>query len=264
MRKLFWVPVVLIATVISLGQPDQAAAFQLLSHQAVYDLTLMPGGDGKVSNADGRLVIEWADTCDGYTTEQRMLMRLDVESGGVSSDFQFSSWESKDGDQFRYDVKTLFTGAAPEVFRGRAKRFQNAGLATFTKPENLKVELPEKIVFPSEHMARMIDRAANGERQITMSMFDGTGKQGLFEAVAFVVGPALEKPDALLEGYSNIPGWRIQLSFFDLENQDQMPTYKVNFTLYSNGVAGDLVMDYSDFSVRGKLSAFKALPSTGC
>jgi hypothetical protein len=264
MRKLFWLPVVLTAAAMTLVQPDQAAAFQLLSHQAVYDLSLVPGGDGKVSNAEGRLVIEWADTCDGYTTEQRMLMRLDVESGVVSSDYQFSSWESKDGDQFRYDVKTLFTGAAPEVFRGRAKRVQNAGLATFTKPENLKVELPDKIVFPSEHMARMIDRAAKGERQIAMSMFDGTGKRGLFEAVAFVVGPAPGKPDLLLEGYSSIPGWRIQLSFFDLKNQDQMPTYKVNFTLYSNGVAGDLVMDYSDFSVRGKLSSFKALPATGC
>jgi hypothetical protein len=242
----------------------QAKAFQLLSHRAVYDLSLARGGDGKINHADGRLVIEWADTCDGYTTEQRMLMRLGVDKGTVRSDFQFSSWESKDGNQFRYDVKSIFGNEKPEVFRGRAKRSNNAGLATFSKPADLKMELPEKIVFPSEHMARMIDQALSGERQIAMKMFDGTGEEGLLEAVAFVLGPAPKVTDGLLKAYANVPGWRIQLSFFDFKSRDQMPIYKIIFTLYSNGIAGDLVMDYSNFAVRGKLSNLKVLPSLGC
>ncbi|MBT3790633.1 MAG: DUF1849 family protein [Alphaproteobacteria bacterium] len=264
MQKTLISGLTLIGTIFVLLSPNTAAAFKLLSHRAVYDLSLAPGDNGKISRADGRLVLEWADTCDGYTTEQRMLMLLDIEDGVVRSDYQFSSWESKDGDQFRYDVKTVFGNLEPEVFRGRANRNKGTGLATFTKPANLKLKLPKKIVFPSEHMALLIDQAAKGERQISMPMFDGTGEGGLFEAVAFVLGKAPEKPVDLLASYADTPGWRVQLSFFDLNNLDQLPTYKVNFTIYSNGVAGDVVMDYSDFAVHGKLSDFKVLPSTGC
>ena len=193
---------------------------------------------------------------------------MGVENGTIDSDFQFSSWESRDGDQFRYDVKTTFSGQKPEVFQGRAQRQAETALATFTKPKGLELELPEKVVFPSEHMARMIDKAASGERQFAMRMFDGTGEEGVFDAVAFILGPAkreLSDPsNKLTAAMKKAPGWRIQLSFFDLKGGDQMPTYQVITTLYSNGISDDLVMKYPDFSVRGKLAGLMLLPPTGC
>jgi hypothetical protein len=244
--------------------PVQVQAFKLLSHRAVYDLSLAPGGKGKISHADGRLAIEWADTCDGYTTEQRMLLSLGVDGGVVNSDFQLSSWESKDGDLFRYDVKTTFAGAATEVFQGKAERQNDTGVAVFSRPKNLKLKLPKKIVFPSEHMARLIDSAGAGERQISMPMFDGTGKEGLFEAVGFVLGPVEKSSSNLIQDDQYPPGWRIQLSFFDLTDRDQLPMYKITLSLSSNGVVDDLTMEYPEFSVRGKLANFKVLESTGC
>jgi len=242
--------------------PFQANAFKLLSHRAVYDLSLMPGGDGKISHVDGRLVIEWVDTCEGYTTEQRMLMRMGIENKLVDNDFQFSSWESKDGDHFRYDVKTTFADGEPEVFQGEARRGE--GVATFTRPADLKMTLPDKTVFPSEHMARLVEHASAGERQISMRMFDGTGKEGLLDAAAFVLGKAPVKRSTLLGSSGDVPGWRLQLSFFDMNNRDQLPLYKVKFTLFSNGISDDIVLDYSDFAVRGTLSDFTVLPVTGC
>ncbi len=42
--------------------------------------------------------------------------------------------------------------------------------------------------------------------------------------------------------------------FDDKTGKDQLPTYRVSFKLYENGITRDLVMDYGDFILSGKLA----------
>jgi hypothetical protein len=250
-----------------------AEAFQLLSHRAFYELSLLPGRGGDVTDVTGRMVIEWVDVCDGYTTNQRMIMRITHNDGKAQdSDFHLSSWEDKSGDSFRFDVRTTIGRQAPEIFKGRATRKGGVGKAVFKQPVDLDVPLPGDVVFPSEHMARLIDAAMAGERRIALPVFDGSGKDGLYEAIGFVLGPDNAKPSTAPKSSQDLarrrmpkaPAWRVRLSFFDFSSRDALPSYEVSLRLFATGVVDQLILDYSDFAVVGKLSNLKVLESVGC
>jgi len=254
-------------TVSCIAVVGSANAFQLLSHRAIYELSLLPGRGGDINAVTGRMVMEWSDACEGYTTNQRMVMRIMRNNGkAINSDFTLSSWEDKAGDNFRFDVRTVVGGGKPELYKGRASR--QGGKAVFQQPADLKISLPGRVVFPSEHIAQLIDGALAGQKRVTMPVFDGTGKDGLFEAVALVLGPDKTKSptDKLLraENMSDVPSWRVRLSFFDFKASDALPSYEVSLRLFANGVADKLILDYSDFAVVGTLSDFKVLDHGGC
>jgi hypothetical protein len=258
-----------LATVIVSAQVASAQAFQLLSHRAIYELSLLPGRGGDISGVSGRMVLEWADACEGYTTQQRMVMRLTSGEGKqIDSDFRLSSWEDKSGESFRFDVRTAFGKGTPEVYKGRATRSGSSGKAKFRKPDGLSLKLPRGVVFPSEHIARLIDKALAGESRMALPVFDGTGKGGLFETVGLVLGPDARKTaadDILAKGKMPlVPAWRVRLSFFDYNTGDSLPSYEVSLRLFANGVADRLVLDYSDFAVVGTLKDFTILEGAGC
>ncbi len=247
----------------------QASAFQLLSHRAVYDLSLAPGPAGNIVDVTGRMVLEWADACEGYTTQQRMLMRVLRNDGGdVESDFRVSAWESKNGETFRFDVRNIVAGGTPENFKGRADRTSSLAQAVFQSPSDLSLDLPKKIVFPSEHIARIIDGAQAGETRISVPLFDGTGEDGLFEAVGFVLGPAdalaPEVTDLADGALKDVPAWNLRLSFFGLRTNDSLPVYEVSLRLFANGIADRLVLDYDDFAVAGRLTGLERVSSPSC
>jgi len=260
------------AFALTTSMTTSASAFQLLSHRAIYELSLLPGRGGDVNAVAGRMVMEWSDDCEGYTTNQRMLMRVLRNDGvGINSDFQLSSWEDKAGDSFRFDVRTTVGRGKPDVFKGRATREDAGGgkiggSVVFQQPADLKLALPKRIVFPSEHIARLIDAALAGKKRLTLPVFDGTGKDGLFEAVAFVLGPgaaaAADMPARAR--FKDVPSWRVRLSFFDFSSSDALPSYEVSLRLFANGVADQLILDYTDFAVVGKLSNIEVLEGGGC
>src|SRR5690554_2791697 len=82
-----------------LSQADAwAAGVAPQPHRAVYDLKLKRTAESTVVEAGGRLVMEWSADCEGHVLNQRILTRLiDAEGGEVLSDYQVTSWESRDG-----------------------------------------------------------------------------------------------------------------------------------------------------------------------
>ena len=72
-----------------------AAGLDPLPHYAVYDLSLETAGSNSgIIGVSGRMVLEWADACEGYTTTQQIRMRIERAEGRlIDSDFAIASWE---------------------------------------------------------------------------------------------------------------------------------------------------------------------------
>jgi hypothetical protein len=58
----------------------------------------------------------------------------------------------------------------------------------------------------------------------------------------------------------------VTVSYFDRAAKagEQTPIYSIAFELYENGVSRALVLDYSDFSIRGELSTLDLKASKPC
>ncbi len=248
---------------------DARSAPDPLPHRAVYDLALKAAGsDSGIAGVSGRMVLEWADACEGYTTAQRIRMRMDTAAGRpVDSDFTVVSWESKDGDMFRFRIRNIVDGDVVEEFGGLAERdgAGREGLVRMKVPAAATIPLPAGTVFPSEHAGILAREAGKGARRIEVRVFDGTGEEGLFDAIAFVTGhtPAGRTATGFAE-LDDQEAWNMRMAYFTVGDTSGLPEYEFGFRLFANGVADRLVLDYGDFVVGSRIAHFEALPESGC
>ena len=245
--------------------------FKLLSHRAVYDLKLKSArSNSGVSALDGRMVMEWTDSCDGSTLNQRIQTRTyDSDGNAMVTDFRISTWEAQDGSSFRFNAHQETDNQATEEFVGRAgKDRDGAGNVTYTKPPQGTLKLGVGTLFPSQHTKAMIEAGVAGKSILTAKVFDGSGPDTAYEAVG-AIGKE-ETPDdgtspgagaALLKG---VRSWPMRLAYFPVGDSDGLPEYEIGFRMYANGVSTNLELDYGDFTVAGVLNQIEALPDPGC
>ncbi|MBL8580915.1 MAG: DUF1849 family protein, partial [Rhizobiaceae bacterium] len=105
-----------------------------------------------------------------------------------------------------------------------------------------------------------IDKAETGETFYETNLFDGSEDADKVMTTTVVIGkkdqPGSNDPEGkALAGLAGQSYWPVDIAYFDLKNDDgeEMPEYRISFKLHENGLTRDLVMDYGDFSMKGKL-----------
>ncbi len=247
--------------------PAPAPAIVLANHRAVYDLSLDEGGNSRsVESARGRIVIDFrGDACRGYTMLTRQVTELSSgETGARLSDMRSTTFEGGQGREFRFKTTTLTNNQPAAPVDGTATDQGNAVTVKLKGgPKPYTVEGP--VLFPSEHMRRLIEAARAGQSTLSVKVFDGSddGKK-VYDTFAVIghteTGPApaagstRDKP--LREGaIASMPHWPVRLSYYTEGAGERTPIYTLGFDLYENGVSGALKLDYGDFAILGDMTA---------
>ncbi|HWL80851.1 MAG TPA: cell envelope integrity EipB family protein [Roseomonas sp.] len=246
----------------------QAAPFVMAAHRAAYRLDLdrvRQGGD--VAQADGAMLFEVLDACDGWTTRQRLKLNVVDRSGQVvetSSDY--STWESKDGRRLRFTLTQMAQGAVTQRIAGEAElNGDQGGTVRYEAPAAQEVKLPPGTLLPMAHTIRTLEMARAGQRMLLVPLFDGTGEEGAQDTTTILSpwqAPREEVRYPLLKGQGSA---RMRIAFFSKEANAgaNMPEYEVGLRYYANGVADDMNMDFGDFAMNAVMQKLEALPS-GC
>ena len=249
------------------GTPPSGAAANILPHRAVYKMSLLSArNSSKVTDVRGRMLFEWADACDGWTTEQRFQLRFAYSEGDeMAMTTNYTTWEAKDGQRYRFNVRKLINGEVDEEVRGEAVLDKDgSGSASFSKPEPQEMKLPDHAMFPTAHTLAILDHAGAGENFFNRIVFDGADSEGATE-VSTVIGTAAEAKedttDPLLKGKTV---WPVRMAFFPLKSDAAQPEYEMSLRLLQNGVAESMQIDYGDFTVNAVLEKIEALPKSGC
>lgn len=227
----------------------------LAPHRAVYDLSLAEGtGDGGVIGAEGRLVIDIDDNCDGWAASERMVLRLTSSEGSESVlDYRFSSLEAKDGAAYRFLTSTHADGREVESSSGRVTAdAQGARVVAFDAPDRPDMPIPAEAKFPAAQISAVLKAAAADERSLEWLLFDGVSESPLSLGSAAIspVGSDQAAPDGLNE----LDRWRVAAAYFDPNAAEGRPAYEASFDLYENGVAARMTMVYEDFSLMARVS----------
>lgn len=248
-----------------------AAGVPLASHRALYDITLARAEpQSAIVQVSGRLVIEWLDTCDGFTTNQRMYTQLGRAEGGVVlSDLTVSSWESRDGKTFRFSLTNRTNGKIDEASRGTAKAGKEGarGAVAFESPRAETIELPPGTLFPTAHLRALLAAARENRQHLSKVVFDGSAESGLNEVSAFIGRRGEGQAAAGVRGARELASgayWPVRMAFFDRPGTDDYPSYEFGYHMYENGVADALEFDYGSFVVKGVLTQIDPLPDAGC
>ncbi len=246
-----------------------AAAANLVSHRALYDMTLgAVSSRSGIIDAQGNVYLEVEESCEGWTLEQRFRLNVVYADGPETKiTSSYSAWESRDGSHFVYVVRNLRDGQLSEELRGRAtlEGEGGGGMAEFTRPREVEMELPPGTLFPTAHTRALIDEATAGKTRVSRVLFDGTSLEGPFEVNAVIL-PATQEAEAP-EGAAKLverPSWLMRMAFFPLESAVEEPSYEVGAHYHDNGVAGSMTIDYGDFAVKVRLYRIEETQRPDC
>lgn len=255
-----------------------AAHSRQLSHRAIYKLNLSPkSSPGNLTDIDGRMVMEWRETCDGFIAEQRIVTNSIDETGGKSvSDISATSWEALDGSSFRFSMRQRLDNELVQEYEGSAKldAAGGGGVAALRKPSNKQIMLPAGIVFPTAHMRNVLVTAREGRRSDSRPLFDGTSESDYYQVVTSIGGISraplkslTEKNvdvDSIRKAIGDLPWWPVQISYYGKNVSEGIPEFEIAYHLYDNGASSNVTLDYGAFALLGTLTRIEAYEPPDC
>jgi hypothetical protein len=251
-------------------------AIELVPHRAIYELSLgKVRGKSSIVSVRGRILYDFTGSaCEGYTLEFRQVAELDNGEGKISlSDLRSNSWEDGAAKSYRFTSQNYLNQRLLDAVDGKAERTNGSVAVTLSKPSEKKVDLGAAIVFPTEHVVRIIQAAREGKTILEFPIFDGseTGEKvyNSLTVIGRLIGPGERELADAAAGDKTLAGmrrWPVTVSYFDRNKPggEQTPVYAISFDLYENGVSRTLTLDYNDFSISGVLKTLETKAAKPC
>jgi hypothetical protein len=271
-----------IAAVLpSIPAHAQSGAVALAGHRAVYDLKLANArGKSPMQAVRGRILYDFSGSvCEGYALQFRQVSELDSGEGKVTvSDLRATSWEEGAAKRLRFHSQNFFDQQLRETVDGQAERDNGGVVVKLSQPDGKSFDLNADLVFPTEHVRRIIAAARDGKTLLELAVYDGSDNgEKVFDTLA-IIGRALAPDEhqpgdatAGQQAFLSLKRWPVTISYFDRANKEsreksgeQTPVYAITFELYENGVSRALILDYGDFVLSGELTSFEMKDAKPC
>ena len=261
MRATRLVHPALLLSLVGLAAPALAGPV-LQPHRAVYDVSLSKASDRSgITGLSGRMVYEFnGSQCEGYTVSFRLVTSISTADSMRMTDQQTTTFEDGAGKTFSFLTKSFVDQALDKEIKGTARHENDSVRVDLEKPEANTVKLASTW-FPTQHLAELIDKAKKGETFYESSLFDGSDDADHAMLTTVVIGkPAPAGSDdpelGTLSSLQKDKFWPVDMAYFnadDREGGEETPEYRISFKLHENGLTRDLLMDYGDFTMTGKL-----------
>jgi len=153
-----------------------------------------------------------------------------------------------------------------DAVEGEAVRQSGDIAVTLSKPKSAKLSLDRLIVFPTEHVRRIVDAAHGGKTILEFPVYDGSEKGEKIYNTLTVIGRMIPPNERVptdaaagLQALAGLGRWPVTVSYFDRAGAsgEQTPVYAITFELYENGISRALLLDYNDFAISGELKSLE-------
>src|SRR5215203_3135775 len=166
----------------------------LASHRAVYDLKLSSTRGKRSMNAvRGRILYDFSGSaCEGYALQFRQVSELDSGEGKVVvSDLRATSWEDGAAKRLRFHSQNFFDENLRDSVDGQAEREGNGVAVELKAPGEKKLDLKNELVFPTEHVRRIITAARDGKTLLQVAVYDGSDTGEKIYDTLTIIGKAI-------------------------------------------------------------------------
>src|ERR1700709_2014703 len=147
-----------LVSALAAGRVEAAASGTFLSHQALYELSLLKSrGSNSINGARGRILYNFSGSaCEGYTSEFRQVSELDSGEGKVTfSDLRSTSREDGDGKTYRFKIDTRMNDTDSGEVDGVAEHTGDQVTIKLKQPVAKTFTLDGSTVFPTEQLRRL-------------------------------------------------------------------------------------------------------------
>ena len=252
----------------------------LAPHRAVYDLKLSKShGSRSIQAVRGRILYDFSgNACDGYALQFRQVSELDSGEGKAAlSDLRSTTWEDGAAKTFRFNSENMLNDRSADKVDGHAERSGQAVAVSLSKPKDKTFDVPPGAVFPTEHMRRIIIAAREGKSILEFPVYDGseTGEKlyNTLTVIGRAIAPGAKPPQdaaAKFPELARLARWPVTISYFDRQDEkaeragEQTPVYSISFELYENGISRALILDYTNFTIKGEMTSLEMKKEKPC
>ncbi len=233
--------------------------------------------NSQIAGVRGRILYDFdGNACEGYSLEFRQVSELDTGEGKVStSDLRSTTWEGADAKNFKFTSQNFVDDNLVDSVDGHAEHDATKTAVDLSKPEQRNLDLDTGVVFPTQHMVRVIAAARAGQNILDFPVYDGseTGDK-VFDTLTVIgrkIAPDEHKHNDAAANeprLTTVPRWPVKIGYFEKNGKpksgEQTPTYAIGFELYENGISRALTLDYNDFVVTGKLTSLEIKKPKPC
>lgn len=265
-----------MASALESIMPAAGGETDIALHKVLYEINMISVASGAgVVGIHGTMYYEQGAACDAWTTDQRFTMEYQYpERSPVNNTNHYVAWESKDGQSFEFNSEREENGRPAEFLRGSVPRnADGTGQAKYTRPGELKFDLPKGYFLPTQHTAEVLRHARAGDKFFSAILFDGTDEEGPVEITTAISGKVT--PDEVKKLFAQDAGkidlslfasdaWHVRMAVFPLKDEDMMPSYEMDIILHGNGVVSHSIVDYKTFKVEQRLKTAERLPPPKC
>jgi hypothetical protein len=235
-----------------------AAIARMAPHRAAYRLDLGEARGSGIVSVRGAMVFDVVDACEGWATRQRMTMTItDRDGQDIETISDYATYEAKDNTRLRFSLTQTTEGAVSQRVGGEAELgADGAGRVRFTEPAGREETLPAGTLLPMRHTALAVETARARGRLLAAPLFDGTSDEGAQDTTTIMTGWGVTPGEARFPLLANQASGRMRIAFFErgaATGGASAPEYEVGLRYFENGVADELVMDFGEFSVTGRL-----------
>jgi EipB-like len=247
----------------------------LVGHRAAYDISLVDSSGPTPSSAQtpvaatGLIAYEFhGSACEGYTSNFRQMTEMERSEGEpVSMQVNAMSFEEANWKSMHFQIDSQGAQDTPPVV-GTATRGADDDLrVVLTKPKPQTLDFGHEVLFPTQHIERLIEVAKRGGGPMQARVYDGSDTGAKIFATMSVIGKEATKPTEDAQTASALSGirrWPVVISYFNEATTDAPPEYTLSFDLYENGVSGSLKLDYGAFALNARLRKLEILPTAAC
>ena len=257
--------------------PAQAAGVVLTPHRAIYDLRLLrPRGKKDIEAVRGRILYDFSGSpCAGYALNFRQVSELNSgENKTALSDLRANTWEEASAGRFKFRSENHLDDKTIDKVDGEAKRNADNVEVKLAQPKDKTFDLERAMVFPTEHMRRIIEAAEEGKNILELPVDDGSENgEKVYSTMTLIgheIAPNEKVPTDAAAGQAALAGlkrWPVTISYFDRNDTkrgEQTPVYSISFELYENGISRALSLDYEDFVIAGDMSQLEIKDPAPC
>ena len=265
-KKLFFVAG-LLGLVLAAPDPAPASTVpQMTGQVAIYDLSLAKVRTHDVTGATGQMRFAVADGCTGWGTTQHMVLLIRNADGSLTKTVtDYVTWETKNGSMLTFnlseqdnDGKPVIDDAGTAIHAGTG----GAGTITYSTPANRVMTMPRGTLFPMAHTQAILDAAVRGEKFISVPLFDGTTDDGAQHTFVVILGRG-DHGQPPFPALAKLTSTDVDIAFYERKNSDQNPDFRSQMRYYDDGVANNIMMDFGDFVLLGKLERLD-IPQSNC
>ena len=177
---------------------------------------------------------------------------------------------------FKFTSENFLDQNLVDSVDGHAEHGADATAINLAKPEHKALDIDAAVVFPTQHMVRVIEAARAGKSILDFPVFDGSETGEKVYDTLTVIGrkiaagraQARRRRGRRTEACRRRRAGRSRSAISKRQKRrkaaEQTPVYAISFELYENGISRALSLDYNDFVVTGKLTSLEIKEPKPC